>query len=120
MQWFYAGIALYLASSVLNIWSVMDNKYFEGTSRIQSDREQVVITAGAYRIVRHPGYSSIVIWAIATSLMFGTVAVCLASFLIIIAIWVRTFFEDKMLKEELTGYMEYAKIVKYRLIPFIW
>jgi hypothetical protein len=27
--------------------------------------------------------------------------------------------EDKMLKNELAGYLEYSRTVKYRLIPFI-
>ena len=28
--------------------------------------------------------------------------------------------EEKLLKQELTGYDEYTQKVKYRLIPFIW
>lgn len=33
---------------------------------------------------------------------------------------IRTYLEDKMLKEKLNGYEEYSHEVKYRLIPFIW
>lgn len=32
----------------------------------------------------------------------------------------RTYFEDRILYEELPGYREYTKKVKYRLVPFIW
>jgi protein-S-isoprenylcysteine O-methyltransferase Ste14 len=32
----------------------------------------------------------------------------------------RTYLEDKTLQEELPGYKEYTKKVKYRLIPGIW
>ena len=32
----------------------------------------------------------------------------------------RTHLEDRTLKEELPGYGEYMKEVKYRLIPFVW
>ena len=32
----------------------------------------------------------------------------------------RTLFEDKMLREELAGYKEYAEQVKYRLALGIW
>ena len=94
IQWFYVGIALYLVSGVMNTWSVMKNKHFEGTSRIQNNREHTVITTGAYRIVRHPGYSSLVLWAIATWLMFGTLAVAIVSFILIVSICVRTYLED--------------------------
>jgi len=120
MEWFYVGIALYLVSCIFNIWPVMENKHFESTSRIQNDRVQSVITTGPYRIVRHPGYTGIVIWSIAIAFMFGTLAVGIASAFIIIIICIRTYLEDTMLKNELTGYTEYTKIVKYRLLPFIW
>ena len=120
IQWFYVGIVMCLVSGVFSIWSVMGNKHFEGTSRIQSDREHTVITTGAYRIVRHPGYSSLVIWAIATFLVFGTLAVGIVSFVIIVATCMRTYFEDKMLKEELEGYLEYSHKTRYRLLPFVW
>ena len=120
IELFYAGIALYLISSVFTTWPVMENKHFEGTSRIQNDREQTVITTGPYRIVRHPGYLGTMLWAIASILMLGTLAVGIVSFIIIAALWIRTYFEDKMLKEELKGYLEYSQKTRYRLIPFIW
>ncbi|MEA4847230.1 MAG: isoprenylcysteine carboxylmethyltransferase family protein [Clostridiaceae bacterium] len=120
INWFYAGIILYLISSVLTIWPVFENKHFESTSRIQNDREQAVISTGPYRIVRHPGYLGIVIWAIATSFMFGTLAVGITAAIIIAVIVIRTYLEDTMLKKELKGYQVYAKKVKYRLIPYIW
>ena len=112
MQWFYVGIAMCLVSGVFNTWSIMENKHFEGTSRIQNDREHSVITTGAYRIVRHPGYASLVIWAIAVYLVFGTLAVWILSCIIIGAIWIRTYFEDNMLKEELAGYLEYSQRIR--------
>jgi protein-S-isoprenylcysteine O-methyltransferase Ste14 len=33
---------------------------------------------------------------------------------------VRTAKEDKMLREELPGYEDYAQRVRYRLIPGVW
>jgi protein-S-isoprenylcysteine O-methyltransferase Ste14 len=120
IECFYVGIILYLVSCIFTIWPVLENKHFEETSRIQNNRNQTVITSGPYRIIRHPGYSGITIWAIASYLMFGTLAVGIVSFVIIVIICIRTYMEDKMLKKELTGYLEYSKTVKYRLIPFIW
>jgi len=120
IEYFYAGIILYLLSCIFIVWPVLENKYFEETSRIQNNRAQTVITTGPYKIIRHPGYSGILIWSIASYLMFGTLAVGTVSIVIIIIICIRTHKEDKMLKEELPGYLEYSKIVKYRLIPFIF
>ena len=120
IEWFYIGTIIYLISSVFTVWPVLENKHFESTSRIQNNREQTVITTGPYRIVRHPGYAGLVLWAIATALMFGMLAVGVVSLIIISTICVRTYLEDKMLKEELKGYLEYSQKVRYRLFPFIW
>ena len=120
IEWFYIGIAFYLVSSVFTAWAVLANKHFEETSRIQDNREQTVMTTGPYRIVRHPGYAGIVLWAIASALMIGTIAVGVVSVAIIVAIWIRTYLEDKMLKDELEGYLAYSQTVRYRLLPFIW
>ena len=118
--WMYAGVALYLVSGLFTVWPVMENKHFETTSRIQDDRAQTVISTGPYRIVRHPGYMGVVLWAAATAMMFGTLAVGIVAALIIAVIVVRTYLEDTMLKEELDGYRAYADKVRHRLIPFIW
>jgi protein-S-isoprenylcysteine O-methyltransferase Ste14 len=58
--------------------------------------------------------------ALASALMIGTLAVSAVAVVIIAAIAIRTYLEDRMLQEELDGYMEYAKRVSYRLIPFVW
>ena len=120
MEYFYVGLVLYLLSSAFIVWPVLENKHFEETSRIQNNREQTVITSGPYRIIRHPGYAGLIIWAIASYLMFGTFFVGIVSFIIIVIIWIRTYMEDKMLKTELVGYLEYSQTVKYRLIPLVW
>jgi protein-S-isoprenylcysteine O-methyltransferase Ste14 len=120
IECFYVGIGIYLFSCVFIVWPVIENKHFEATSRIQDNREQTVIKTGPYKIVRHPGYAGIVLWAIASYLMFGTIPVGLVSFVVIATIWIRTYLEDKMLKNELAGYLEYSQTVRYRLLPFIW
>jgi protein-S-isoprenylcysteine O-methyltransferase Ste14 len=120
IEWFYVGIVLYLVSSVFTVLPILENKHFEATSRIQSDRGHTVITTGPYRIVRHPGYAGIVLWAIASALMFGTAAVGVVSFAIIVTVCVRTYLEDRMLKRELDGYDAYSQKVRYRLLPFVW
>jgi len=120
MECFYVGSILYLLASVFTTWPILANKYFEGTSRIQKDREQTVISSGPYKIVRHPGYLGAILWAIASYLMFGTLPVGIICFFIIAILCIRTHLEDKMLREELSGYLEYSQTTKHRLIPFVW
>jgi len=119
-NYLYIGLVLYLFSSIVSIKSLLINKYFESSSRIQTERNQAVISAGVYSVIRHPGYSSIIMWAISIPLFTGAVCTLISSAVIIIIIFVRTYLEDRMLKEELIGYQEYSQKVKCRLIPYIW
>ena len=116
----YAGVVLYLLSVVINTMSLVENKHFEASSRIQTERNHTVVSTGVYSFVRHPGYSSIIIWAFSVPLLTGALCAFISSIFIIIIISIRTYLEDRMLKEELKGYREYAEKVKYRIIPYLW
>ena len=38
-------------------WALIENRFFSGTVRIQTERGHHVVSTGPYRIVRHPGYA---------------------------------------------------------------
>jgi len=114
------GILLFIISAIFMIWPILENEHFESTARIQKDRNQTVITTGPYRIIRHPGYTSIILWAISVPLIFGSILSGMVSLIIIAVIILRTYLEDTMLQKELSGYRTYCTQVKYRLIPFLW
>ncbi len=40
--------------------------------------------------------------------------------LMIAAVVLRTALEDRTLQRELPGYAEYARLVRYRLLPGVW
>jgi protein-S-isoprenylcysteine O-methyltransferase Ste14 len=119
-NYMYIGLVLYIFSVIISTKSLLANKYFESSSRIQTERNQMVISTGIYAIVRHPGYSSIILWALSIPLLTGAIYTFIPSLVIIILIGIRTYLEDRMLKRELKGYREYSYKVKYRLIPYIW
>ena len=48
--------------------------------------------------------------------MVGAGAALISAVLLVI----RTWFEDRMLKNELAGYREYALDVSQRLVPWVW
>jgi protein-S-isoprenylcysteine O-methyltransferase Ste14 len=68
-----AGVVLYLVCFVLGYWAMVTNEHFEGTVRIQRDRNHRVITNGPYRFVRHPGYLSMILGAISGCFVIGSV-----------------------------------------------
>lgn len=114
------GVALYLAFFLLFYWAMLANEHFEGSSRIQKDRAHRVIMNGPYGIVRHPGYVAMILASLADSLIIGSLYSLIPGVFAVIVTIIRTFLEDRMLQTELEGYTEYAKKIKYRLIPGIW
>ncbi len=114
------GIILYVFSFALVLWAMVVNQHFEGTVRIQEEREHKVVSSGPYKIVRHPGYVGMILGSFAPSFIVGSFFSLIPVVVIIIAVIMRTHFEDKLLRLELEGYADYVKKTKYRLIPGIW
>ena len=118
-QWAQITAAvLFLLSYGMYAEVMRENAYLSRTVEVQEN--QKVVDTGLYGIVRHPMY-------FATTIMFLTIPVILGSFVALIPfvfypvlMVVRIIDEEKLLTAELSGYAEYKKNVKYRLIPYIW
>ncbi len=115
-----AGLATCLLSTAVFAWAMASNPFFSQVVRIQTDRGHTVITGGPYRYVRHPSYISTMLFELAISVMLGSWWAIILSGLCVILFIVRTALEDRSLQAELTGYTEYARQVRYRLVPGVW
>ena len=95
-----------------------ENTYLSRTIEVQEN--QKVISTGLYGIVRHPMYSATLLLFMVMPLVLGSII----SFVIFLAypmiISKRIKDEEELLAEELEGYREYQKKVKYKLIPYVW
>jgi protein-S-isoprenylcysteine O-methyltransferase Ste14 len=114
------GIVVAFASQMFVLWAMASNAYFSTTVRIQADRGHSVTTGGPYHLVRHPGYAGSVVYNLAVPLVLGSWWTFLPGMLTIALIIIRTGLEDQTLRHELTGYTDYARAVKYRLVPGLW
>ena len=95
-----------------------ENPFTSATIEVTED--QKVISTGPYAIVRHPMYASALLYLIGTPLALGSFWGLLAlAVLMPFLIW-RLYDEESFLARNLSGYAEYQKKVRYRLIPFIW
>ena len=102
------------------VWALAENRFFSTMVRIQTDRGHVVCSSGPYRIMRHPGYAGNALPLPGIVLALCSVWTLIpASVALIIAV-IRTALEDRTLHEELPGYRDYARHVRYRLIPGIY
>ena len=117
--WLVAVSSVILLASYALYGEVMrENAYLSRTIEVQEG--QKVVDTGLYGIVRHPMYA-VTIWLfLSIPLVLGSFwsLLCFAPYPIVIVI--RILNEEKVLTEELDGYADYKKKVKYRLIPFIW
>jgi len=103
------------------LWVTLTNRFFSSAVRLQTDRGQVVVDSGPYRLVRHPGYAGAIPYLAFGGLALGSwLATLIAGVSMIVILLRRTLLEDKMLREGLAGYKEHAARVKYRLAPGIW
>ena len=113
------GIEL-IFSFLLFFKSYYDNTFLSPLVRIQTERKQEVISTGVYGFVRHPMYLGGILLFIGTPMLLGSIYGLIIGFLMIFLLVSRILGEEKMLLEELEGYADYKKSVKYRLIPLIW
>jgi len=114
------GFGLLTASFALLVWATRSNPFFSSVIRIQRERGHGVAYGGPYRFVRHPGYAAVIGIALASGLALGSWASLLPSGLAApLLVW-RLRREEAVLRAELPGYVEYARSVRYRLLPGVW
>ena len=101
-------------------WALVENRFFSGTVRIQTERGHHVITTGPYRIVRHPGYAGGLLGYLFIPMLLDSLWAFIPAVLLAIVMIIRTALEDKTLQAELPGYKEFVQKTKYRLLPGIW
>ena len=109
-----------LAGYALGSYALIENRFFSGVVRIQTDRGQHVVSGGPYRWIRHPGYAGALLTYLATPFFLDSSWAILPAMFITIGLVIRTSLEDQVLQEELEGYREYTRRVRYRLLPGVW
>lgn len=114
------AIAVVLAGNAFTFWAMQVNRFFSSHVRIQEDRGHVVISSGPYALVRHPGYSGLLVYNLAVPLLLGSLPALWVGAASCAVFVLRTALEDRTLRRELNGYAEYAQKVRYRLIPWVW
>ncbi len=114
------GVLANTAGGVVWARAMAANAHFESTVRIQHDIGHAVVDAGPYRLVRHPGYASFLVGGLGAPLMLLSWPALATG--PILAAWfvVRTVLEDATLRRELPGYADYARRVRFRLVPGVW
>jgi len=101
-------------------WALAENRFFSSVVRIQTDRGHTVCDSGPYRIVRHPGYAGNLLALPGMVLALSSMWTLIPAAVALIIAMIRTVLEDQTLQDELPGYRDYARRVRYRLFPWIY
>ena len=114
----YIGIAIFLLSYALFGEVLRENRYLSRVIEVQKD--QKVVDSGLYGIVRHPMYFATLFLFLSMPLVLNSLPsfIVMLSYIPIIVKRIRN--EEEVLEKELSGYKQYKRKVRYRLIPFMY
>jgi protein-S-isoprenylcysteine O-methyltransferase Ste14 len=112
------GMLLFVAGWLIASYALWSNAF--AVLVVRPQERQVVVTAGAYRYVRHPIYLGGVAIMLGTSLWLQSYVAVIASAVPTAILVARIVLEERFIAARAPGYQEYSSRVRYRLLPFIW
>ncbi len=82
-------------------------------------RDAALITAGSYRLVRHPIYGGVVLVAIGVSALAWSPAALVASLVLVPFFLAKSSYEERLLGARFDEYEGYVAATPRRLLPWI-
>ena len=116
----FVGAIVLLSSFYLTYRTYRENPYLSSAVRIQQERGQTVVSTGPYRYVRHPLYTSALLFFLGSALLLGSWIGVILGLLIEGILARRAVREEQVLQNGLKGYDVYMARVRWRLIPHVW
>ena len=99
-------------------WTFRENAYAAATVQVESG--QPVIATGPYALVRHPMYASALPLFLATPPALGSWYGLIPAAVVVLAVVWRLLDEEQHLARDLSGYADYRRVVRSRLVPGVW
>ena len=112
------GAVCFMTAYALYAEVMRENAYLSRT--IEVSEGQKAVDTGLYGIVRHPMYAVTLLLFLSMPIVLGSIFAFPIFCFYPILIVKRIKDEEKLLEEELDGYLACKKKVKYRLIPLVW
>ena len=117
---FVVGVLLAWLGLLLRWWSFRTlGQYF--TLVLKTSPDQVVVDRGPYRVLRHPGYTGLLMTVLGCALMVGNwVGFLACSAVVVAAVVYRIRVEERALTGALGETYQDFTTTRARLIPFVW
>ncbi len=113
------GAVMFLSGNILGGWALFQNVP-SLTTQVGIEKKMKICTTGPYAYVRHPMYIGQIISYLGTPLVLGSYLALIPGLIITSLFITRTILEDRDLQAEVPAYREYAKKVRFKLVPGIW
>ncbi len=114
----WTGDVLVALGLFIDLLVLRENSF--GASNVQVFEHQKVISTGPYALVRHPMYAGTLVMVAGVPLALGSWwGLGILVLTVPVLMW-RILDEEKLLEQDLPGYVEYAQKVRYRLVPHLW
>lgn len=114
------GMVFMLVGFYVLFAALKENTFAAPVVKMQKERGQQVVSTGPYSLVRHPMYAGATLLFIGGPLLLSSRAGIVLSAILIVTIAIRSVGEEAMLREELPGYRDYMRMVRWRIIPFFF
>ncbi len=115
----WIGILVALFGLLLRLWSTrVLGRFYTRTLKVIEN--QVIVREGPYRLIRHPGYSGmILVWSGIAAATGNWIVLLIVFVVTVCAYYYRIENEEKMLLTMHADYSEYRSHT-WRLLPFIY
>jgi protein-S-isoprenylcysteine O-methyltransferase Ste14 len=117
---FVLGLIIGWFGLLVRWWSFATlGRYF--TTVVKTSADQVVVSRGPYRVLRHPSYTGLLAAFVGCGLMLGNwVGMCASFLLVLLALVYRLQREERAMIDTLgDAYRDFARH-RARLVPFVW
>jgi protein-S-isoprenylcysteine O-methyltransferase Ste14 len=114
------GLALFAVGWTIIAVALRTNSFAVTVVRLQDERHHTVVDTGIYRVIRHPMYAGNPLVNVGLSLWLGSYTAVLFATIPLCLLMMRISLEERFLRRELPGYLEYTARVPYRLVPGLW
>ncbi|BBM84527.1 methyltransferase family protein [Candidatus Uabimicrobium amorphum] len=118
MELIIAANAVVMVGLIIVFWVFKANSYAARTIEVFDGQE--LVSTGPYAIVRHPMYTGVQLMLLATPIALGSYWMLIPFALSPLFFYFRIKNEEKVLCEQLDGYLQYREEVRYRMFPYIW
>lgn len=113
------GIILIIIACFLGVWAIISIRKSKFSIMPQPAEGSTLIKKGPYSVIRHPMYTSVILFAIGAVHMQYTLYRLMAAVLLIVVLIIKLNYEEKLLLKKFPEYKNYMNS-SWRLVPYIY